>query len=181
MPLNQSRRIESLEHSMLESDEDSGQDWVIEPSSQAEQLRDALSQRRLGPAGLALYHWLQTGGDPSPEVLTLLQKVCKKVHLQVWSSKDGFQNGPETLSADTILEGLPGLIFEERKHEALNRWAFGCKPGPEDSHLLAAILDSTEMKELARRYGSEPPYNRPADRLPFEPVPGESVEEEILD
>ena len=175
MPLNPNKRIESLELSMLEKEEEA-RDFVIE-THQTWQLTDILQARPLGPAGRRLLNFLQTGEGQTPELLELLRRVCVKIKLQVRSEKEGMVDSSETLSADNILEELPGLIHEVHIGEALNRFGFGCKPEMEDSTLLTHILEPDEMAELKRRYTCAPPYNRPPDELPFESVPSETDEE----
>lgn len=81
------------------------------------------------------------------------------------------------LSADTILQELPGLIYEEHISQALNRWAFASKPEPDDIDLLAHLLESDEMVELKRRYTCEPPYCQPPGHLPFKSGSVDEVED----
>lgn len=161
----------------LPSPEEEEKDYKI-VTHQTWQLQEELSKRRLGPRGLALLRWLETGQGQTPELVDLLRKVCRKIPLNVWTPENGYLNEQGHLDPEVILEELPGLIHEEHISQALNRFGFGCKPEQGDDVLLAHLLEPDEMNELMRRYTCDPPYNKPIDRLPFETVPGE-VEEDI--
>ena len=168
--------------SQLPDPEEQSRDWEFAPYQQTHQLTDQLKSRPLGPSGRRLLSFLQTGEGLTPELEQLLRRVCLKIKFQVFDEKEGMVDSSETLDPDVILEELPKLIHEEQVYQANLRFAFGCKPYPGDDTLLAGLLEPSERQELARRLSTEPPYNTDrADRLPFEPVPGESVEEEILD
>ena len=145
--------------------------------SQRDDLINELSRRRLGPSGQRLLVWLEHGGDLTTELEELLRKVCLKIPAKVWSPTDGCLIDQGHLDADTIIDSMATDLQEERKGEALNRWAFGCKPEPEDIDLLAHLLEPDEMAELKRRYICEPPYCHSPSHLPFESVD----EEETLD
>ena len=167
-----SKRLERLPEP-----EEEARDWEFAPYQQTHQLTDQLKARPLGPSGRRLLNFLQTGQGLTPELEQLLRRVCSKIKLQEWSEKEGMLDSSETLDPDVILEELPKLIHEEKIGEALNRFGMDCKPEVEDIDLLADLLEPDEMAELKRRYTCEPPYNKPADRLPFESVPGASDEE----
>ena len=174
--------ISSLEKRLenLLSPEEEERDWEFGPYQQTHQLTDQLKARPLGPSGRRLLSFLQTNEGLTPELETLLRRVCLKIKLQAFVEKEGLVDSSETLDPDIILQELPKLILEEKQYQANLRFGFGCKPAPEDIDLLSHLLEPDEMAELKRRYGSEPPYNRPNDHLPWEPTaPGE--EEETLD
>jgi len=114
MPLNPNKRIESLEHSMLESDEEDCP-FIL---SQRLDLISELESRPLGPSGRRLLAFLQTGEGLTSELEELLRRVCSRIKQQFWSPKDGFMVESDLpLDPDEILEAMPQEMAEEKQYE----------------------------------------------------------------
>ncbi|MFB3764836.1 MAG: hypothetical protein ACE14P_06255 [Methanotrichaceae archaeon] len=130
---------------MLKPKDDDGEDdFTVELDNHRSQLIIVLKNRKLGPSGQRLYHWLKTGEGWDTELEALLRGVCAKVPAQVFIKGQGvIEQG--CLDPDQIIKNLPQDLLEDAKNEALNRFGFGMIPKAGDDELLADLLEPEDM------------------------------------